>query len=832
MSRPPIRRQANSPRRLDNAGRERYFSSSFAELLNAIDQLAKDDAIGIEIPDGGLARLLLETPALLAHILGEHQNHYAEEAFFPTAKRSDNLLRHAARLAHSPDHGVAAEGVAVFTAKDGLSGEIPAGFALLSEPSGESKAQTYETLSPVYVDAHWNRLRPIDRTTPIAIEFSSDRLTLALVSAHGLDAGEIVLFEGRGRQAICAVDDVLDDHRLTLRRLSDSSDDRWPSPAGPDDYRLWRRPNTQIRAFGWDADATVFSHSRMRRPRLFVAPTGSGESSGYQIDAPPTVTFAPGVQALLSEPARFSPDSWVGYVHANGGEALKAVDAFEAQISFIREARIPVPQPSPAPEGFPLFQSTTQRHARRGAVVTLQKPNGDPRPFQSFRLDAVFYAGWEDAIGINWRTPQTAPAVSPVEIDADLSEMAPGRTVVLTGGAETDAATATVTRLTAPATLGAPWRVFLSIEDGRALGAFTKDELIIHGNAVRVTHGESRASILGGSDGKTGFQRFRLREAPITRRRSPDGAKPDIALRVDGVAWRLVEDFHDAGAQAPIAQAVTHADQTVDIVFGGDGRGAAPPAGRRNITADVRIGLGAVGNAASGRITRIKRASPLLDAVNNFTPIIGGADPAATDSIREQATGAVQTFDRAVSVQDYAALAQQYPGIARAAARWLGNGGVELVVADIDGETPANLSALRSFLDLRRDTSVRLRILTPQAVDVHVAIIVERDRRYLADVVRRTISNALLGSGENEPGLFTFRSRRLSDPQSLSGLYEHLLRQDGVVGVRATRFAIRPEAGVADILHATERQWLRLSPGDLEMTITVSEAAGEHGDVA
>jgi predicted phage baseplate assembly protein len=285
------------------------------------------------------------------------------------------------------------------------------------------------------------------------------------------------------------------------------------------------------------------------------------------------------------------------------------------------------------------------------------------------------------------------------------------------------------------------------------------------------------------------------------------------------VLWDLVEDFHEAPPEGRFARALLDADQAVAIAFGGEGRGAVPPAGRRNITAEYRVGLGRIGDAEAGRLTRIRKSSPLLDAVTNPLPLAGGTDPASTDDMRRQATRPILTFDRAVSVQDHADLALLFPGVARTAARWLNRGAVELIAADAAGEPPSDPAALRAYLDARRDDQVPLVLLTPQPVGIGVTLRVERDRAWLADAVRLAVTEALIGEQVTAPGLFTFAGREFSEPQSLSGLYRLLLQLPGATGIEASRFAILPGTGVADILHATDRQWLRLLPTDLVIEI-------------
>jgi predicted phage baseplate assembly protein len=357
--------------------------------------------------------------------------------------------------------------------------------------------------------------------------------------------------------------------------------------------------------------------------------------------------------------------------------------------------------------------------------------------------------------------------------------------------------------------------------------------VVLRGNVVPVSHGESKTEDVGSSDGVTAHQLFSLKNSPVTWLPRADGAEIELEIRVSGVLWDLVEDFHEAPPEGRFARALLDADQAVAIAFGGEGRGAVPPAGRRNITAEYRVGLGRIGDAEAGRLTRIRKSSPLLDAVTNPLPLVGGTDPASTDDMRRQATRPILTFDRAVSVQDHADLALLYPGVARTASRWLNRGAVELIAADAAGEPPSDPAALRAYLDARRDDQVPLVLLTPQPVGIGVTLRVERDRAWLADAVRLAVTEALIGEEVTAPGLFTFAGREFSEPQSLSGLYRLLLRLPGATGIEASRFAILPGTGVADILHATDRQWLRLLPTDLVIEIaepgTLITDVGEVG---
>lgn len=852
MSRPPLHRASPSPRGIDSAaGQNRYFGLRFAELVALAESLAKD-AEGVAAPGGerllaqgiveipgkdrGLARTLLEIPALFAHILGEHQSHYAGEAFISTAQRPESLVAHGRRLAYTPDPGVAATGLAAFKVKAGLSGEVPRHFALQSEPKGEVKSQSYETLESVHVDAAWNAIRPVAASVETPLIFVDDLMTLPLTAPHGMSMGDVVLLQGQSRQTVCEVADANLNGAIVLRRLSGRSggSEAWPAYRTDDPYRILARPTVKVRAFGWNADPLTFPPEELKKTTRYDAPDPDDdgrERFGYQVSGLPSNSYVAADTLLLAEPVQTpAVGSPVAVVHGSLSMVYLLAKAREATVSFLAGERISIPQPEPPLDGYPPNQLIERAISGRVTLLDLQLGNGASARWEnSLPIGATVYMGWSEQIDIAPTVANTSVMASTVALRADLSAMRPGRRLLLEKVSNGYTATATVTKVMEPTTEAGGWQVVLGLGGGSSASQFTLGDVVVRGNAVQVSHGETKAEDIGGSDGVSAHQTFSLKNTPLTRLPGVDGAEMALEIRVNGVLWGLVEDFHAVPAEGRAARVSLDAEQGVSVAFGGEGRGAVPPAGRRNITAQYRVGLGGIGDAEAGRLTRIRKSLPILETVSNPLALTGGTDPASAADMRRQATRPILTFDRAVSVQDHADLALLFPGVARAAARWLNRGAVELIAADAAGEPPSDSAALRAYMNARRDEQVPLILLRPQAVDVALKLRVERDQAWLADAVRLGVAEALIGDDAAAPGLFTFAAREFSAPQSLSGLYQLLLEVPGVTGVEALRYAIAPDNGVADILHATARQWLRLLP--TELVIDVAEPSSLIPDI-
>ena len=828
MSRPPIHRPARSPRA---SAERRYFGPDFGTLVALAETVARD-AHGIEIPakGRGLARTLIELPALLAHVLGEHQSLYAREAYLGSAELADNLTRHARRLAYDPDPGAAATGLAAFTVKPGLSGTLPRGFALQSSPLGEAKAETYETLAEARVEAAWNAIRPAQAEVFDPVRTDRGVVEVGVAQRHGLAAGEIVLLSGRERVGVFRVIDAFEGvkpARIGLYNIGGHGfADAGTAAHWQSGYRLLARPRIETRLFGWNAQPALWPPSALASPAPYSDPSSSSAvgtiAHGYETPASPAARL---MLAETVEPP--ATDSLVAVTSATRSDPYAVEQVGETVVSFARGEMTEQPTiTTTTRDGATEVGVATAKvvvrsrlSARATTLALLTLPGLAPRTWATFPLDARILADWSAEFALLPMIPNGSPLEREFAVAADLSAMRPGRPAILRRLSTGEVREATVAEVKAPEA-GAHWTMLLDVSGGFPTGWPIGDVEVL-GNVVRISHGEAKSEIAGSSDGVTPHQAFELRKAPVTRLPGALGAEIALEVRVDGVLWDRTPDFHAQGPEARVYTEQSSPAGQVTVRFGGEGRGAIPPAGKRNVTAEYRQGLGTRGNAGAGRVSRIKKSAPFVAAVTNPLAIAGGADPAGAGDIARQAMRPVKVFDRAVSVEDHADLALLFPSIARASARWSEAGGVELVAADAEGNGPADLAAFTAFLDARRDTGLALSVVAPQAVEVVVGLRVERESAWLAEAVRLAVEQALLG-GSAGPGLFTFAGRELSASQSLSGLYALLLALPGVAGVAAVRFhlagtGVAVGTQVVDIIRAGTRQWLRLSPSQLDV---------------
>lgn len=261
------------------------------------------------------------------------------------------------------------------------------------------------------------------------------------------------------------------------------------------------------------------------------------------------------------------------------------------------------------------------------------------------------------------------------------------------------------------------------------------------------------AEYLGRGDGQPG-QRYRLGQAPVL----VDTARFPIQVEVEEAGiwtpWTMVESLDLSGADD---RHFTLDGAAGELKFGQRG----PALGERVRILGYRVGGGAAGNVAAGAVSRCDDAG--VD-VTNPAPARGGRDAESTAEGLARIPAEINRRDRAVTADDFRALAQATPGadIARAEVLPLFDprtqsfdraGTVSVVVwPQADGPAPTPDAAQRAlvcqYLDARRLVGTELFVLAPryQRIAVSCAVAVEPGfgpeaaRQLTAQILRRYLA--------------------------------------------------------------------------------------------
>ena len=178
---------------------------------------------------------------------------------------------------------------------------------------------------------------------------------------------------------------------------------------------------------------------------------------------------------------------------------------------------------------------------------------------------------------------------------------------------------------------------------------------------------------LGAGDATQAGQDSTLAKSPVTfladfPGRSGDGYSSTVILTVAGRYWTEVPTLYGHGPEESVFCTYNDDEGKTHVRTGNGETGRRLPSGAA-VSATYRVGSGAAVPPA-GSLSQVLTAVPNLRSVRNPVPPVGGSDPEPASDIRRLAPRSVLTFGRAISGDDYAAVAAAAPGVTRAASAW------------------------------------------------------------------------------------------------------------------------------------------------------------------
>jgi uncharacterized phage protein gp47/JayE len=292
---------------------------------------------------------------------------------------------------------------------------------------------------------------------------------------------------------------------------------------------------------------------------------------------------------------------------------------------------------------------------------------------------------------------------------------------------------------------------------------------------------ETGVNALGVSSG-IADQVFTLSDFPVI--------KDSIEITVDGVIYTLVDYLVDYSGNDPVYSIEIDAEDRTSVVFGDNVGGRVPP---RNATieATYRVGVGESGNVAESTLTEIVTNYQVGLQVNNEDPASGGSDSETTDSVRLNTPISVRALNRAVTLEDYASLATQISGVAKASAIANTYNSVTLYFApsgdpgvEDDNTTPTlvftNLQpTVQSFFVDKMPPTTTLTLQPPSYVDVNLEV----DVQVLDQYRQSTVTNAVQAVLSN---FFAFDNVVFKDRITLQSVLTEISTVSGVAYATVT----------------------------------------------
>jgi predicted phage baseplate assembly protein len=319
---------------------------------------------------------------------------------------------------------------------------------------------------------------------------------------------------------------------------------------------------------------------------------------------------------------------------------------------------------------------------------------------------------------------------------------------------------------------------------------YVRSTVTISANVALATHGETVQEVLGGGDSNQSFQRFVLRQPPLTyvSASTPSGAQTTLEIRVNDVLWHEVPSFFDRRPEERIYVTRLDDDGKTTVIFGDGTTGARLPTGQENVKANYRKGIGLGGLVKANQLTQLMTRPLGVKGVTDPLPPDGAADPERLDDARRNAPLTVLTLGRVVSLKDYEDFSRAFGGIDKALATWTWYGekrGIFVTVAgsrgaDVsdDSELHKNLvSALQQF----GDPFVQLLVKSYQPRFFRLSARVKPDPDFLPDDVMARVEEQLRET-------YSFDARLFGQPVHLSEVIGVIQNVRGVVAVDVSEF--------------------------------------------
>jgi hypothetical protein len=780
---------------------------------------------------------LVDAWAAALDVLTFYQERLANEGYLLTAVEQRSIRELARAIGYELGPGVAADTRLAFELETAPgapeSAVLAVGTKVQSVPGQDELPQTFETVEEIEARQEWNALR-VRRFDPVPPVGAAELYLKG--NATNLHAGDRILLIARGGDwATHRLSTVREDLDANITRVA------WKEEASSSGTLVLGPQTEALRVFALRVRASLFGHNA---PDWTAMPTevqtaygGAGgadwphitlEKVGARGGTNKNQVFLDGVYpdivtgswAVLRAPALvdalfevvyttedqrtdftmsakttrldFGTDPNVTYRLGAFNSYLRETTVF-ARSEEIELAEWPVRRPVRGTSIELAEPVATLPEGRRLIVTGLPAyvtPGPDP-PWLGYWINPGGGAFWLPAFeGEVFRVVGVAPAWG--TLLAWHIDDGKGKSGTLYGGPDAlvtveppdEAEPLIEAAVTGPPPVGAELQGTLELA-GSLGHVYDPASVRIAANVARATHGEGRKEVVGGGDASVAFQRFALKDKPLTYTQSAgaSGSASSLSVRVNGVLWHEVRAFYGLGARDRVYVVRIDDDGAAWVEFGDGATGARLTTAAQSVRALYRVGTGLAGEVGAGKLTQLLGAPLGVKAVTNPLPATGAEDPETIDRARENASLTVLTFERIVSLDDVEDFAAAFAGIGKAQATPLWDGETEIVhltvaLADETPPTPDSptLANLRDAVVAKGDPHRRIQIdpYVDWPFAVEAAVVVDPD--YEAAAVLAAVRAALTAE-------FSFERRAFAQSVAESEVIATIQRVGGVEGV-------------------------------------------------
>lgn len=430
--------------------------------------------------------------------------------------------------------------------------------------------------------------------------------------------------------------------------------------------------------------------------------------------------------------------------------------------------------------------------------LKLAKPNGsllannttDKNPSFLVRKTTAFIHSEQLPLGelpISDLVEPTSVAVDGITLDGPYLDLKVGQRVILTGERDDLQGVFAAEMLTLKDVILEGGFTVITFDQSLTF-TYRRQTVSINANVALATQGETVQETLGGGDATQKFQRFILRQPPLTYISSadPSGAQSTLEVRVNDLLWHEVRDLFGHGSDERVYVTRLDDDARTTVIFGDGRTGARLPTGQENVKAKYRKGIGLGGLTKADQLTQLMTRPLGVKGVTNPIAPAGAADPEKLADARRNAPLTVRTLDRIVSLQDYEDFARAFSGIDKALATWTWFGekrGVFVTIAGSEGAEIGDDSELHDHLVAAMfdagEALVPVLVKSYQARLFRVAAALKIGPDFLPANVFADVESRLRG-------YFSFDARSFGQPVHLSEVISAIQSMPGVVAVNVT----------------------------------------------
>jgi len=824
-------------------GTHAQFRETLQARLSGSQQPALRGLTTREASDFTIA--LLDSWATVADALTFYQERIANEAYLRTATERLSVLELARLIGYQLRPGVAASTYLAFNLETapGALGQalgvgttaqiapetvppitIYVGTKVQSIPGPGEQAQTFETVQEIEARPEWNAIRP-RLTQPQPVSLQVETVFLAGTTANLKPGDRLLMVDDSGDRASKTVIKVtVDDEAKNTRVDFVSAPAALPGYSRPslkaglfrdflgrielNDFAtqrinraIWLEEDLSALATiqRWDVRALVTNISRQTREPSLLSKAGvfvfRQHAAIFGNNAPKQPTY----NGTVPNP----PSAWDEWPK-DASEAENLVFLDNAYNEVLSGSYVTIEKPGHKSKTYQIEQASTRSRTAYGIsskTTLLTLPNGDSwwsdfdflpaGPTLADFRDVVVHAQSEqlplaESPIVDLLTPESVSADG-ITLDGAFLGLKIGQRVILTGERDDLKGVIGSETLTLKTVILEGGFTVITF-DQRLAYSYVRKTVIINANVALATHGETVQETLGGGDATQAFQRFTLRQPPLTYVSSsgPSGALTTLEVRVNDILWREVPDFFGHEPEERIYVTRLDDEGKTTVIFGDGKTGARLPTGQENVKAKYRKGIGLAGLVKADQLTQLLTRPLGVKDVTNPTAPDGAANAEKLDEARRNAPLTVLTLGRTVSLRDYEDFARAFSGIDKALATWTWFGekrGVYVTVAGSQGAEVRDDSQLHVHLltamQASGDPQVLVEVKSYQPRVFRLAAAVKIDPDFLPEKVLADVDRKLRDT-------FSFAARSFGQPVHLSEVIGAMQGVRGTLAVNVT----------------------------------------------